>query len=130
MAKSDFSDWKKSTSLLKSRIDSAAESALDAQAEILLRASKKQVPKKSRALMRSAKSEDGAINTKIKKTRRVSYNEPYAAYQHEGQRADGSHVVKNYTTSGTKKLYLKDPLDKNKNKFIAVAVKAFKKFGF
>lgn len=25
------------------------------------------------------------------------YNSPYAAYQHEGQRKDGSHKVKNYT---------------------------------
>lgn len=28
----------------------------------------------------------------------AGYNTPYAAYQHEGQRKDGSHKVKNYTT--------------------------------
>jgi hypothetical protein len=29
----------------------------------------------------------------------VAYNSPYAAYQHEGQRADGTHVVTEYSKS-------------------------------
>jgi hypothetical protein len=41
---------------------------------------------------------------------RVQYGETgaeaYAGYQHRGMRKDGSHVVRNYTTSGTQKNYL------------------------
>jgi hypothetical protein len=32
----------------------------------------------------------------------VAVNVPYAAYQHEGQRADGSRVIKNRTSPGQK----------------------------
>lgn len=32
---------------------------------------------------------------------RIIYESPYASYQYYGQRADGSHKVKNYTTPGT-----------------------------
>jgi len=43
---------------------------------------------------------------------RVQYGasgaQDYAAYQHRGRRADGSHVVKNYTTAGTQKNYLSE----------------------
>ena len=31
----------------------------------------------------------------------VTYESPYAKYQYYGQREDGTHVVKNYTTPGT-----------------------------
>lgn len=34
-------------------------------------------------------------------TQRIAWTRPYAAYQERGMRADGSHVVKNYTTAGT-----------------------------
>lgn len=31
----------------------------------------------------------------------IVYEMPYARYQYYGERADGTHVVKNYTTPGT-----------------------------
>ena len=34
-------------------------------------------------------------------THSVTYESPYASYQYYGQRKDGSHKVKNYTTPGT-----------------------------
>lgn len=37
---------------------------------------------------------------------RIEFNKEYAAYQHRGMRADGSHVVKNYSSPGTGKLFL------------------------
>lgn len=42
----------------------------------------------------------------------VGYNKVYAAYQHEGVRADGTHVVKNYQ-KGRKGKYLEDPIKNN-----------------
>lgn len=34
-------------------------------------------------------------------TNSITYESPYASYQYYGQREDGSHKVKNYTTPGT-----------------------------
>lgn len=43
----------------------------------------------------------------------VGYNITYAAYQHEGQRRDGTHVVKNYTNPRSKRKYLENPIKNN-----------------
>jgi len=37
----------------------------------------------------------------------------YAIYQHEGMRADGTHVVKNYTTPGTGRKFLENTILEN-----------------
>lgn len=42
----------------------------------------------------------------------VGYNTQYAAYVHEGKRADGTHVIKNYS-NGRKGHYLRDPIQHN-----------------
>lgn len=36
----------------------------------------------------------------------------YALYQHEGRRADGTHIVRNYHTEGTGPNYLSGPVEK------------------
>lgn len=41
----------------------------------------------------------------------VGFNMPYAAYQHEGQRADGSHVVQNWTEPGAGKEFIKKKIE-------------------
>ena len=38
----------------------------------------------------------------------IIWRQCYAAYQERGMRADGTHVVKNYTTSGTGKDFAKN----------------------
>ena len=38
----------------------------------------------------------------------IIWKVPYASYQERGSRADGSHVVKNYTTPGTGKDFAKN----------------------
>lgn len=43
----------------------------------------------------------------------VGFNTPYAAYQHEGAREDGTHVVKNYSHSGTGAKFLEQKLIEN-----------------
>lgn len=45
---------------------------------------------------------------------RITYGGPavaYAAYQHEGVRRDGSHVVTQYSEPGKQKHFLKEPLE-------------------
>lgn len=85
------------------KVDEKADTLLEKMAQDIFVLSKAKVPKKDGALGSSAVSE------KIKaKSHRVSYNEPYAGYQERGRRKDGSRVVKNYTTAGTNKNFLKD----------------------
>jgi hypothetical protein len=105
--------------------EKAIESALDEQADELTRLSSKEVPKKDKALLNSAEKDKIGKDTIM-----ISYNEPYASYQHEGKRKDGSRVVKRYTTPGTKKFYIKDPLENNSGKWASIIVKNFKKEGF
>lgn len=46
--------------------------------------------------------EIGALRTVVDKgTDYITYESDYASYQYHGQRQDGTHVVKNYTTPGT-----------------------------
>lgn len=57
----------------------------------------------------------GELHSKLELVEDVHVAQPgfdkrYAAYQHEGVRADGSHVVKNYTTPGSGKKFLEIPL--------------------
>lgn len=68
--------------------------------------SQAKVPKKEGDLAASGKEE-----RRKRHSHRVSYGEslrdPYAPYQERGMRKDGSHVVRNYTTGGTSKDFLK-----------------------
>ena len=42
----------------------------------------------------------------------IIWREPYAQYQERGERADGTHVVKHYTTPGTGKGFAKNAVEK------------------
>lgn len=80
----------------------------------LLELSKHQVPHRTGNLEKSGEVEpttDGHV---------TFYNAPYAAYQHEGMRADGSRVIENYR-NGRKGKYLEDPLRNNKDLFLEMA---------
>lgn len=43
----------------------------------------------------------------------VGYNTEYAAYQHEGRRFDGSHVIRRHSNPRSKTKYLEDPVKNN-----------------
>lgn len=92
----------------------------DKAARQLLVLSRREVPFRDSNLQKSGftdRDEDGAF---------VAYNEEYAAYQHEGVRADGTFVVRNYN-AGRKKKYLEDPLKQNLDKWRKLAVREYKK---
>jgi hypothetical protein len=42
----------------------------------------------------------------------IIWRVPYASYQERGMRADGTHVVRNYTTPGTGKNFAKNAVNK------------------
>lgn len=49
---------------------------------------------------------NGNLNTNVYvhtfgKSGSITWNSPYAQYQERGMRADGTHVIENYTTPGT-----------------------------
>lgn len=78
------------------------DSAMGRMANDTLLVSKIRVPLKDGDLQKSGSVEKVAIG-KYK----VVYDEDYAGYQERGRRLDGSRVVKNYTTPGTGKDFLK-----------------------
>ena len=82
----------------------AMDRVLNRMALDILTMSKAQVPYKTSLLQQS-----GKYGKKSPLLYEVFYNKIYAAYQEFGMRKDGTHVVKNYTTPGTKKFYLRDP---------------------
>lgn len=48
----------------------------------------------------------------------VGYNTVYAAYQHEGHRADGSHVITKHTNPRGQIKFLENPIRENLARFI------------
>lgn len=86
--------------------DKRTDLALSAMGVDILRLSKKQVP----VAEKGGQLQSSGLLKKIDtKKYMIRYNKEYAAYQHRGHRRDGTHVVRNYTTPGTKSKYLEDP---------------------
>ncbi|MFA5379584.1 MAG: HK97 gp10 family phage protein [Dehalococcoidia bacterium] len=56
------------------------------------------------------KTKDGMIT--------VGFNMPYATYQHEGQRSDGSRVIRNWTEPGAGKKFLGNKLSMFKDIYL------------
>lgn len=50
----------------------------------------------------------------------VGFNTPYAAYQHEGMRKDGTHVVRNYSEPSSGVKFLENKLNANRDKYLAI----------
>lgn len=44
----------------------------------------------------------------------IRWNMPYAAYQERGMRADGTHIVQNYTTPGTSSKFVEQAIEQVK----------------
>lgn len=74
--------------------------ALGIMGNTILKDSQMIVPRKSGRLRNSA--------TVVSRPQRVAiiYSGPYGAYQERGEREDGTHKVKKYTSQGTGKNYL------------------------
>lgn len=56
----------------------------------------------------------------------VFYNKRYAAFQHEGVRADGTHRVRNWQ-SGRSKKFLEYPVRRNFRKWVVIAGEEYAK---
>lgn len=89
------------------KVEQMVDAAMDNMCDGVVRYAELRVPLK-----------DGQLWGDIRKLKvhkhkyQVRVDSDYAAYQERGMRADGSHVVRNYTSGGTGKDYLKDGLKK------------------
>jgi hypothetical protein len=58
----------------------------------------------------------------------VGFNTPYAAYQHEGMRKDGSHVVRNYSEPDTGPKFIENRLAQG-GEYLGIVAAEIKKGG-
>jgi len=89
-------------------------------AEELSRKSLEQVPEDTGDLKDSIHTET------TDETVKVYYTSPYAAYQHEGMRADGTRVIQNRPAGGNSK-FLERPWKDNKDRWKKYARQEVKK---
>ena len=83
--------------------------AIEAMADAIMKVSKVKTPKLNNKLRESSH-----INRLNPTSREIVYGGSgvqYAMYQERGMRADGTHVVRNYTTAGTHAHYLEETGD-------------------
>ncbi len=83
-------------------IEAQVDQMLDSMATDIVRLAEMKVPLKDGDLWGRIRKIKKAMNSYI-----VEVNSAYAAYQERGMRADGSRVVRNYTTGGTGPHFLK-----------------------
>lgn len=99
------------------RLSRKAESAV---ADQIIADCRQFVPKQENTLRDSARVEHEGGGTQ------VTYNTPYAAYQYYGCWPDGSHVIRNHTTSGTVTRWIEHAKGLNGEKWLRVAQNAMK----
>lgn len=98
-------DYKDKSNVWLEVFKSNVESAIGAMADSIKAKADMTVPYKTGNLKSSGRIDGTGLS------RTVSYGGngiTYGAYQERGSRADGSHRVRNYTTAGTGKNYLKN----------------------
>lgn len=102
-------------------IDGISMQAAKDMADTLLILSRYEVPHDEGTLQSSGHTEpdvDGWLTV---------YNTVYAAFQHEGRRKDGSHIIRHYQ-KGRKGKYLEDPLKQNTTKWQEIAKRKMLEF--
>ena len=101
---------------IENDVENAVALTLRLAIEDIHRRSNNITPLKNNALRTSV------LKTMPTKTRGViEWRVPYAAYQERGMRADGTHVVQNYTTPGTGKEYAKRSVEATMKNFQEIA---------
>ena len=104
----------------KSTIEKAADFAAAALAEQMMQDSRDKIPKEEGTLR-----DIGRIEKPAPGKRDLVWSNVYAGYQWYGMRADGTHVVRNYTTPGTGKMGVEEARVENADRWKEVAQNAF-----
>lgn len=103
----------------QSAIEKASKTAQMAIAEQMMSDSLELIPKEEGTLRATGRIESDAEGVFL------SWSGVYAAYQWYGMRVDGTHVVRNYTTPGTGKMWVEEARAQNSAKWQRVAQNAF-----
>ena len=111
----------------KSLVNEAADKAAGALANQIMNDSIDKIPKSAGddRTEGAALSDIGRIEKPENGTRNLVWDNVYAGYQWYGMRADGTHVVKNYTTSGTGKMWVETARAENQSIWDKVAQNGF-----
>lgn len=110
--KVDDREFKKRVAELTRKIDTNVKKTNYEVGKEILRLSQFQVPHDDGLLQNSGMCAPETPSDEII----VGYNKTYAAYQHEGQRKDGSRKISRWQ-KGRKGKYLEDPIQQNKGFF-------------
>lgn len=113
----DFKDLKVWLDKQPALMDKACLKGLYAVARQIEKDTKPDVPTDTTELVDSY-----VIEQKSKLTLQAGYDIIYAMYQHQGRRADGTHIIRNRPAGG-KTFFLKSNIDKNFNKYIDLFAK-------
>ena len=105
-------DFEMSLKQLEGKVLSAARLGMERAGALLLRDAVQDEPTvpilegtlRGSGSSKTESNPDGTIKTV------VGFNTPYAAYQHEGVRADGTHKVKKYSQPGAGRKFLEKKL--------------------
>lgn len=116
----DDSDMQKLLSQMGAEVEQLQKKVSGKMADTINVLSQNEVPLDTGTLQGSVASDWNEAD----KTQDLSYNTDYAAYQHEGVRADGSRAVLKHG-HGRKSKYLEDPIKNNLSKLQEVARKEF-----
>ncbi len=98
----------------------AADQAVAALAEQMMNDSRDKIPKQEGTLR-----DIGRIEKPQEGDRDLVWSNVYAGYQWYGMRADGTHVVRHYTTPGTGKMWVEQARAENADKWREIAQNAF-----
>ena len=120
--KTDRAKW-------KAVLEAGAEAASAALAEQMMSDSIDKIPRSAgdERVEGGSLSDIGRIEKLDTGERDLVWSNAYAAYQWYGMRADGTHVVENYTTPGTGKAWVDTARSENKEAWDKVAQTAFAK---
>lgn len=111
---------KTNRSAWESAVQKAADKAAAALAEQMMTDSRDKIPKQEGTLR-----DIGRIEKTAEGARDLVWSNVYAGYQWYGMRADGTHVVRHYTTAGTGKMWVEQARTENADKWRKVVQKAF-----
>lgn len=114
---------KTNRSAWQAALESGADIASAALAEQMMGDSRDFIPDDGEHTLRDI----GRIEKKENGSRDLVWSNVYAGYQWYGMRVDGTHVVKNYTTSGTGSAWVEKAKAANKEKWEKVAQNTFAK---
>ena len=108
-------------SAFMNKVRKASREAENAIADQIISDCRQYVPKQENTLRDSARVEHENNGTQ------VVYETPYAAYQYYGCWPDGSHVIKNHTTTGTVTRWIEHAKAHNADKWLRVGQNAVRK---